>query len=163
LTIIFKEVFKMALYLVQHGKSLPKNEDPEQGLSEQGRSEVVRIAEVAGHYGVAPGVIYSSGKKRARQTADILAAALKPANGCKSRDGLKPLDDVTALEVRIMGEQNAMLVGHLPFMENLTAWLTAGRTDITVFKFQNGGIVCLDKEHDKDKWFIKWTLMPTID
>ena len=29
----------MALYLVQHGKSLPKDIDPDQGISETGRAE----------------------------------------------------------------------------------------------------------------------------
>jgi phosphohistidine phosphatase len=31
----------MALYLVQHGKSLPKDQDPDQGLSEDGTTETV--------------------------------------------------------------------------------------------------------------------------
>ena len=153
----------MALYLVQHGKSRPKNEDPEQGLSDQGRSDVVRIAGVARQYGIAPGRIYHSGKKRAQKTAEIFADALKPDNGCHPRDGLKPLDDVSALDANLMWEQNAMLVGHLPFMEALTAWLISGKTDIPVFKFQNGGIVCLDRDRANNTWFIKWTLMPTID
>jgi len=37
----------MALYLVQHGKSLPKDVDPDQGLSDEGKSEVQRIVGVA--------------------------------------------------------------------------------------------------------------------
>ncbi len=41
----------MAIYLVQHGKSLSKDIDPEKGLSEEGISEVQRIAEVAAGYG----------------------------------------------------------------------------------------------------------------
>ncbi len=36
----------MALYLVQHGRSLPKEKDPEQGLSGEGIAEVERIAGV---------------------------------------------------------------------------------------------------------------------
>ena len=42
----------MALFLVQHGKSLPKDVDPDQGLSQEGISEVDRIAGVAKGYGV---------------------------------------------------------------------------------------------------------------
>ena len=42
----------MALFLVQHGKSLEKEKDPERGLSPEGITEVTRIAEVAAGYGV---------------------------------------------------------------------------------------------------------------
>jgi phosphohistidine phosphatase len=55
-----------------------------------------------------------------------------------------------------------MLVGHLPFMEKLTSYLVTGNADKTVFKFQNGGIVCLEEDVAKNSWFIKWTLMPHI-
>ena len=42
----------MAIFLVQHGKSLSKDQDPEQGLSRQGIDDVERIAAVAQGYGV---------------------------------------------------------------------------------------------------------------
>ena len=40
----------MAVYLVQHGISLPKDVDPEKGLSKEGIAEVERIAGVAKNY-----------------------------------------------------------------------------------------------------------------
>jgi phosphohistidine phosphatase len=55
-----------------------------------------------------------------------------------------------------------MLVGHLPFMERLAAYLVTGSWERRIIKFQNGGIVCLDKESETGGWFIKWTLMPNI-
>ncbi len=59
----------MSIYLVQHGLSLPKDIDPEKGLSEKGAADVNRIAEVAQGYGVQVSRIVHSGKKRARETA----------------------------------------------------------------------------------------------
>ena len=79
----------MALYLVQHGKSLPKDVDPDQGLSEEGIAETKRIADVASGYRVKVSLIRQSGKKRARQTAEILAEALNPAGGVAEVSGLK--------------------------------------------------------------------------
>jgi phosphohistidine phosphatase len=152
----------MALFLVQHGKSLPKDKDPEQGLSEEGISEVEQIAKVAKGYGVYVSRIIHSGKKRARQTADIFAFSLKPENGVQESTGLKPLDDVSAYAGKINSEDNIMLVGHLPFMERLTSYLITGSIDIQVFKFQNAGIVCMDKDPDSGSWFIRWALMPKI-
>lgn len=154
----------MALYLVQHGKSLSKDQDPEQGLSGEGLADVRRIAEVAAGYGVRPGVIRHSGKKRARQTAEIFAEALL---GEKSKtapiSGIGPLDDVTMLANTLKISDNLMLVGHLPFMERLAGFLISGSAEKLVFKFQNGGIVCLDKNPDARWWFVKWALMPRIE
>jgi phosphohistidine phosphatase len=47
-------------------------------------------------------------------------------------------------------------------MERLTAYLVTGYFEKPVFKFQNSGIVCLDKDSATESWVIKWTLMPHI-
>ena len=153
----------MALFLVQHGKSLPADIDPERGLSPEGISEVERIAGAAKGYRILVSGIEHSGKRRARQTADILASALNPENGVRERSGLSPLDDVAPLAREVNGEADLMLVGHLPFMERLASYLITGTIDKPVFKFQNGGIVCLDQDQTTRVWVIKWALLPTID
>ena len=152
----------MALYLVQHGKSLPKSIDPDQGLSEEGVAETKRIADVAANYGVNVSHIKHSVKTRAHKTAEIFASALNPPRGIAEVDGLKPLDDVVAFAAAIESDENTMLVGHLPFMERMTSYLVTGSTDKPVFKFQNSGIVCLNKDPDSGSWVIVWTLMPKI-
>ncbi len=152
----------MALYLIQHGKSLPKDQDPDQGLSEDGITETEHIARLSQNYGVKVSQIRHSVKTRARQTAEIFASALKPSDGIHEKSGLKPLDDVTAFAGNIDSKDNIMLIGHLPFMDRLTAYLVTGSVEQPIFKFQNGGIVCLDKNPDTLSWIIKWTLMPNI-
>ena len=152
----------MALYLVQHGKSLSKDVDPDQSLSDEGTAETKRIAQVARGYQVSIGRIKQSGKKRARQTADIFAEALQPAGGVEEVGGLKPLDDVTAFAATIDAAADTMLVGHLPFMERMTSYLVAGSADKSIFRFQNSGIVCLEKDPQSGSWIIVWTLMPKI-
>lgn len=153
----------MALFLAQHGKCLPKTEDPDQGLSQEGAAEVERIASVAKGYHVRVSQIRHSGKTRAKQTAKIFASALNPAGGVSQSPGLNPLDDVTAVAASIDSGEDLMLVGHLPFMERLTAYLTTGSIARPVFKFQNGGIVCLDEHPETQSWIIKWALMPNIE
>ena len=153
----------MALYLVQHGKSLPKDQDPQKGLSQEGVAETERIAQVAKGYGIHVSTITHSGKTRARQTAEILEAALKPSGGIHERSGLNPMDDVSVFADSIDSMEGGMLVGHLPFMERLTAYLITGSFERPVFKFQNSGIVCLDKDPVTQSWMIKWTLMPHIE
>jgi phosphohistidine phosphatase len=152
----------MALYLVQHGKSLPKDKDPQKGLSQEGIAETERIAQVAKGYAIGVSKITHSGKTRARQTAEIFDTALKPLVGIHEVGGLNPLDDVTLFADTIDSSKDVMLVGHLPFMERLTAYLITGSSEKPVFKFQNSGIVCLDKDPATKSWVIKWTLMPHI-
>ena len=152
----------MALYLVQHGKSLPKEADPEQGLSDAGIAETRRIAEVAAGHQVRVKAIHHSPKARARQTAEIFAEALSPAGGLKQIDGIKPLDDVTAIAPGLESEADLMLVGHLPFMARLSSYLIIGRIEPPVIRYQNSGIVCLDKLEGEENWVVGWALMPSV-
>ena len=153
----------MALYLVQHGKSLPADIDPERSLSAEGTADTERIAKAASKYGVSPSSIQHSGKKRAEQTAQIFASLLNPENGVQQHDGLNPLDDVIPVARKMDFDEDLMLVGHLPFMERLAAFLITGIAEKPVFRFQNGGILCLDNHPDTRTWVIKWALMPSID
>jgi phosphohistidine phosphatase len=72
------------------------------------------------------------------------------------------MDDVTELSQTIGNTDNIMWVGHLPFMARITSYLITGSTETPVFKFQNGGILCLDQDPDTLSWVIKWSLMPQI-
>ncbi len=155
----------MALYLVQHGLSLSKEEDPERGLSEAGIAEVSRIADQASESGVQVSGVRHSGKKRARQTAEIMAAKLLSGGEVEEISGLGPLEDVAALSDILGLDQNdgnrLMLVGHLPFMEKMASYLLTGSAGKTVVKFQNGGIVCLNKDSALGPWYLKWSLVPS--
>ena len=152
----------MALYLVQHGKARPKSEDPLQGLSEEGAADARRIAEVAAHYRVSVSVILHSGKARAAQTAEILSAALHPPKGVRQIDGINPMDDAVAFARTARVDQDEMVVGHLPFLERLMAYLVVGRADLPIFRMQNGGIVCLDHYPETTRPVIRWALMPHV-
>ena len=92
----------MALYLVQHGEALAEDVDPERSLYAEGRVEVERIAEVARGYRVRVFRIEHSGKKRAVQTAEILAAALQPPGGVARRAGINPMDSVRIINERTL-------------------------------------------------------------
>jgi phosphohistidine phosphatase len=151
----------MAVYLVQHGRSQPKEIDPDQGLSPEGTAETGRIARLAADLGLTIGGMLQSGKTRARQTAEILAAALHPPGGVREAPGLNPLDDVSPWS-SLNPEENLMLVGHLPFMARLAALLVAGSPERPVIAFQNSGIVCLDRAEGGVNWVIRWALVPKL-
>ena len=152
----------MSLYLIQHGKNKPKDQDPEQHLSAQGREEVQRIAEAAGALNLPLQLIQHSPKTRAKETAEIFASSLKPAQGIQEREGIKALDDVTSIAPELNSDQDLMLVGHLPFMERLCTYLITGYQEPPVIAFQNGGIVCLEQDPESGNWLIRWTLLPSV-
>jgi phosphohistidine phosphatase len=152
----------MAIYLVQHGQCLIKEEDPQKGLSQQGIEDVQRIAKVAATYAVQVSEILHSGKKRAQQTAELMADALKPDKGTRSVDGIKPLDDILPFAESLDVTADEMIVGHLPFLERLAAYLITGQHQRPVFQLQNGGILCLDYYTDSEQIVVKWALMPKV-
>ncbi|MFO7803043.1 MAG: phosphohistidine phosphatase SixA [Desulfovermiculus sp.] len=152
----------MAVYLVQHGKNMPKEQDPEQPLSEEGRADVQRVAEMARKRNISVSRVLHSPKLRARQTAEILADALGVSGGCQEREGIKALDDPRPVAEALSSRDNLMLVGHLPFMSKLAAYLVTGNPDLTVVSFQNGGIVALDEGKEDEGWVLSWTLFPSF-
>ena len=107
------------------------------------------------------GTIYHSGKLRAQQTAELFSQHLK-ASQVESIGGIDPLDEVAEFVNHFLWPENAMIVGHLPFMERLTSYLLTGNHEPALVKFQNAGIVCLEK-NDNNHWQVKWTIMPVID
>jgi phosphohistidine phosphatase len=151
----------MALFLVQHGESLPKDEDPNQGLSRRGVVVTEAVATIAAEQNVQVSRIIHSGKKRALQTAEIFMRALEPEDGTIKGHGLAPMDDVTAFAAALDHDENIMVVGHLPFMEKLVSHLVAGIPEKRLIRFHNSGIICLDTEDEAESWFISWALYPS--
>ena len=152
----------MAIYLVQHGKAKSKDQDPQRPLTSTGIKETMHIASVAEYYMIEVNSIEHSGKLRARQTADIMGNKLKLTDNIKEVSGISPNDDVKEFAKNLNPESNKMVVGHLPFMEKLISFLTTGSENYTVFKFQNSGIVCLDKRPNDEFWHIRWSLLRNI-
>ena len=151
----------MAIYLVQHGQCYEKETDPNRSLSPEGRARITQVAKAASDAGITVATIYHSGKFRAQQTAELFSEYLG-ASGIESIAGIDPLDDAEDFVNHFQLLDASMIVGHLPFMERLTSYLITGSQETTIVKFQNAGIVCLDKK-DTNNWHLKWTIMPVID
>jgi phosphohistidine phosphatase len=153
---------KVQLYLVQHGAAKSEAEDPTRGLTAEGRRDVEREAEFLAVV-VAPSeidCIEHSDKLRARQTAEILAARLRPARGVQQVPGLAPNDEVEPMCIRLRQEsENVMLVGHLPHLSRLVSRLLG--CNPTVVRFQMGGVVRLDRD-DAGEWTVRWVLPPEV-
>jgi len=150
----------MLLYLVQHAEANPEEKDPSRGLSEKGLSDIRKTAHHAAGLAIKVNQIFHSGKKRAQQTAQILAENLHPAEGIAESDGLAPMDEPEIWADRLSStEEDIMLVGHLPHMGKLAALLICGDKNKKAVNFKMAGVVCL-KRNDDMSWSLEWMLTP---
>jgi phosphohistidine phosphatase len=149
----------MYLYLVQHAEAKSKDIDPSRGLSEKGTENLTKVAGYAARMNISVSEIIHSGKKRALESAGILAEHLKPEEVIES-DGLSPKDDPEIWHERIGDmHDDIMLVGHLPYMARLSGLLVCGNKDKAAVNFEMGCIVCLKKD-DESGWALDWIIKP---
>ena len=106
--------------------------------------------------------VWHSGKTRAAQTAEILAAALAGPPQVVQREGLAPNDPVDPTRAELSGgRHDLMIVGHLPFLGKLASALAAGSETADVVAFQQGGMVWLGRGDDGG-WTVQWMVVPQL-
>jgi phosphohistidine phosphatase len=134
----------MDLWLVRHGEAVPVSVDPARPLSTDGiRSLSAAASALSGKIGCLD-LVATSGKLRARQTAEIFcAAAGYPAVRIEETKALSP-DATPEMFLAFMEEQrgreNILCVGHLPSIALIaSALLSAGDPLRLVF---GAGSVC---------------------
>jgi phosphohistidine phosphatase len=151
----------MKLYLMQHGKALSKKENAERPLSEQGKAEVGRVAAFLAKLDIQVAEIRHSGKRRAEDSANIVALALNAQAKVKAKDGLSPNDDIRPVANSLQQQtESMMLVGHLPFLNRLSSYLLTGDPDQTIIQFQMGGVICLS--YQEEHWSVEWMIVPEM-
>ena len=154
----------MDIYLMQHGLAVPAEIDVDRPLTAEGREEVTQVARHAAACGVRVDRIVHSGKTRAVQTAEILAAAL----GCEdvaAVHGLKPNDDVAAAARSLVdpaASGGLAIVGHLPSLDRLASLLVAGDAAAHVVAFRNAGLVSLVPAESSGGFSVAWAVTPDL-
>ncbi len=151
----------MRLFLVRHGEARAAQEDPTCPLNERGAEAVRRMAVWAVGVGVEVTQIRHSGKRRAEQTAALLAERLKPTGGVIVTPGLKPDDEVRPVADALRTERApVMVVSHLPFLGRLADLLLSGDSGGRGIRFQTAEIVCLSPR--AEKWSVEWVMSPDL-
>jgi len=154
----------MHLYIVQHGLAVPKEAHPERPLSDQGRTDVGRMAAFLARTRPVIGRVIHSGKIRAAQTALIFAETIGPGRIVEeASEGLAPMDppEVAAADIDTWTD-DTMIVGHLPHLGKLTALLVVGDETRTIFHFTPGSVACLERGENGDGWTIAWAVRPEL-
>jgi phosphohistidine phosphatase len=130
------------LYLVRHGEARTDGPDNDRTLTEHGVAGVERVAEWIARTGATVNEIRHSGKRRAEQTASILAARLNAAS-VVAIAGIAPNDDPVAFAQSIADDESVMIVSHLPFLAYVVATLLG--TERAIVDFHPATVVALQR------------------
>ncbi len=157
----------MMLYLMQHAQAVPEEVDPQRPLSAEGRAAIARVAARAARLSLPIEHIYHSGKLRARQTAEALAAALHLESKVEELEGLNPKDRAEPLArwLRVEAQKDTggiTLVSHLPLLERLASLLVTGDEDRGVVVVQYAALIALTPKGDGKHFMVQWILTPEL-
>ena len=134
--------------------------DPSRPLSERGRLDIQNLANFL-QGKIAVSLVIHSGKMRAQQTAEIIVSTLSRNTQIDSFPALNPNDPLETLILWLEGRQeDALVVGHLPYLSRLIDWLVAGAESDDIVEFSPGTLVCLHK--NLSAWSIQWMIRPEL-
>jgi phosphohistidine phosphatase len=159
----------MNVYILRHGIAVDHGaagyeNDDERPLTGKGERKMWAIAEAIKALEISFDSIFSSPLVRARQTAEIVADALKCRKRMEITDTLAPQESAKPL-IEFLRDQRAVddvvLVGHEPFLSRLIALLISGNSETSVL-LKKGGFCKLsteDLKHGKCAT-LEWLLTP---
>ena len=156
----------MMLYLMQHAQAVAEEVDTLRPLSDEGRTATARVAAHVALRSLQVEHIYHSGKLRARQTAEILGAALhvedrvEPLEGLNPKDRAEPLARWLRVETEKSPGSGIALVSHLPLLDRLASLLLTGDEEMGVIVFQYAALVALAPKGDGKHFAVRWMLPP---
>ena len=136
----------MNLYILRHGIAVEHGaagyeNDDERPLTGKGERKMRAIAEAIKALEISFDLILSSPLVRARQTAEIVAEALKARKRLELTDTLAPRDSAKPL-IEYLKDQgavdDALLVGHEPFLSRLISLLISGDYETSVLLKKGG-------------------------
>jgi len=154
----------MEIYLMQHAQALPKEEDPDEGLSPEGKEQIHTSGKALKKMGIGFDAILASTKKRSKQTAAIIAEEVDfPVEEIIETDKVKamtpPEDTVQAL-TELSGFRKVFIAGHLPSLAEVTSVLLTEGSKATV-AFERGGCCRIDVEElSTHSGRLRWHLTP---
>lgn len=152
----------MKLYLVQHGDACAKEVDPERPLTEKGEADIDCLARWMQQTGIQVDRVIHSGKRRARQTAERLAAVIAPGTSLEVSGLMNPNDNPKAFDWQTGSwDRDTLVVGHMPFMARLVSHLLVEDENRLSTGYLPGSAVCLELCQDTH-WQMNWMIRPEL-
>jgi phosphohistidine phosphatase len=160
----------MDLYLLRHaeaGKRLPAQaRDAERSLTAKGKEELEDVARALSRLKIRPDHIVSSPLKRSRETASIVAKALKERDKVEIWDELKPEGSKQELYKRLSKlkpESSVLCVGHEPYLSQAINDLM-GHQGASRIVLRKSGLARLSIKafNPKVEGELRWLLTPRL-
>ena len=160
----------MDLYLLRHGLAVEPgtpgySTDAERPLTKKGKTKMKKIAKAMNELTCSFDLVLSSPYKRARQTAEIVAAKLKASKQLEFSDALTPHGNAKELIGFLNHHRPApdtvLLVGHEPHLSGLISLLISGDRRLELV-LKKGGLAKLSIQslkHDRCA-ALEWLLTP---
>jgi phosphohistidine phosphatase len=144
------------VYLVHHGDAVGPDVDHRRPLSRAGQAHVERLAAEAAARGANPGIVWHSGKLRAKQTAEAFWRACNPLAELSATRDLQPDDPPQWIADRLRGETRDILIaGHFPHLPRVLVLLTASYDEQA---FPPHGVVALSSDDQGATWTETWRM-----
>jgi phosphohistidine phosphatase len=156
----------MNIYLLRHGIAIEREDwdgdDSKRPLTREGEKQLEKISKALKKMDLEFDLILSSPYERAKKTAEIVTDKLGLEKSLKFSDDLTPEGDPENLvaEINKLKSENAMLVGHEPYLSKLVSLLIS-ENDIEI-DFKKAGLCKLKIEKLKFGRCAKfcWLLTP---
>jgi len=146
----------LKVILVRHGKA-ELAPDGEKHLGAEGKIQVHSLARKLLKLNLSVDEIYQSGKPRALETCQILVEHLFTGHQILQSDDLGPNSDPSIWGVLLNSyEKDIMLVGHLPYMSELSAYLLGPGKYL---EFNTSDAICLERD-GSSTWNLIWKKGP---
>lgn len=160
----------MILYFMRHGIAADRAEggarsdDRERPLTPKGIKRMHKVAKGLTRLTLSCDRILTSPLERARQTAKIVAQALRLENRLEEIPQLSPDQSVQELLSCLgahAGEKKILLVGHEPLLSRTVSFLLAGKAGASI-RFKKGGLCCLEVDGvpAQGRAVLQWALTP---
>ena len=144
----------MKLYILRHGIAVEPGtpgyaKDADRPLTPEGERKLRQIAEAMEALELSFDLILASPYLRARQTAEIIAEALKARKKLELSDSLTPGGSVKKLVELLnrlqLSPESVLLVGHEPYLSGLISLLVSGKETFAVV-LKKGGLCKLSTD-----------------
>ena len=137
----------MEIYLMQHGPAMPKDQDPEEGLSPEGKDRIHAGGQALKKMGIAFDAILSSPKKRSKETAAIVAEEVGfPVDKIvetKKVKAMTPPEETVQVLSELSEVGRVLIAGHLPSVAELASFLLTEGSKAMV-QFEMGGCCMIE-------------------
>jgi len=145
----------MRLYLLRHGKAVKDHEDRTRPLAPRGERQARWLGDALADRELGIERVLHSPKLRARRTAELFCERALPDVPRELFDHVLPDDDLDLFLDRLNREERTLLlVGHNPFLEELTERLTGG-----FHRFKTSTFACLERDGE-GRWSVAWSETP---